>query len=344
VRREHAPALAQEDPPAGEAAAVREVLDRVRTAYERDFPPSRRPALRDQHAKAHGCVEAELIVRDDVPEPLRHGLFRTPARYRAWVRFSPSAPRPRADRRPDAQGVAIKVLGVAGAKVLPGEEDAMTQDFVLANSPVFFCRNAADLALLLRLQDEGRMWRFFVTSPNPLRWRVRELVNLILSTQRPISNPLRERYWSQTPSRLGPRAVKHALEPHRDASLAARGGRLRADRLRRAMIAQLAAGDAAFDFCVQVQDDPLRMPIEDAAVRWRERRSGFRPVATLRIPAQRFAFPERDALAEHLSFTPWHSLPDHQPLGGINRVRREVYEAVSELRHAKNGVPRREPS
>ena len=50
------------------------------------------------------------------------------------------------------------------------------------------------------------------------------------------------------------------------------------------------------------------------------------------------------ALAEQISYTPWHALPEHAPLGGVNRVRRVVYESISRLRHELNGVPRREPT
>ena len=39
---------------------------------------------------------------------------------------------------------------------------------------------------------------------------------------------------------------------------------------------------------------------------------------------------------ENLSFNPWHSLPAHRPLGGINRARKVVYPALSKLRHERN--------
>ena len=86
------------------------------------------------------------------------------------------------------------------------------------------------------------------------------------------------------------------------------------------------------------------MPIEDPTIPWKEHASPFRKVATIRIPAQDLTSKARKDFAESLSFTPWHSLPDHRPLGGINRVRGAVYDAVSKLRHAKNDVPRREPT
>ena len=61
-------------------------------------------------------------------------------------------------------------------------------------------------------------------------------------------------------------------------------------------------------------------------------------------PAQTFDTPEQQAFGENLSFTPWHSLPAHRPLGGINRARKEIYRAISKQRHDLNGVFAREPT
>ncbi len=89
--------------------------------------------------------------------------------------------------------------------------------------------------------------------------------------------------------------------------------------------------------------DAARTPIEDATIEWLESEAPLERVATLTIHSQRFDSPEQMALAEHLSFTPWHTLPAHEPIGAVNRARRAVYEAISTYRHARNGVPRVEP-
>ena len=93
-----------------------------------------------------------------------------------------------------------------------------------------------------------------------------------------------------------------------------------------------------------VQADPVSMPVEDLTERWDERRSPWRRVAAVRIPPQSFDAPAQMAFVESMSCTPWHALPEHRPLGGINRVRREVYQALSRRRHELNGVARAEPS
>ena len=42
--------------------------------------------------------------------------------------------------------MAIKLMGVSGDKLLPGEEHAETHDFLLLDSPVFFIKNAIEFA------------------------------------------------------------------------------------------------------------------------------------------------------------------------------------------------------
>jgi hypothetical protein len=110
------------------------------------------------------------------------------------------------------------------------------------------------------------------------------------------------------------------------------------------MVNQLASRNAVFDFAVQFQIDPNKMPIEDPGITWDETLSPFRRVATLTIPAQTFDTPERREFGDNLSFNPWRCLPEHRPLGGISRARRQVYEALSKFRHETNQAPRVEPT
>jgi hypothetical protein len=109
------------------------------------------------------------------------------------------------------------------------------------------------------------------------------------------------------------------------------------------MIAQLAEGEARFDFLIQVRTSPS-MSVENSMVEWKESEAPFHKVATIIIPRQTFATAAQDEFGENPSFSPWHALPDHRPLGAINRVRRVVYEEISKLRHALNKVPHQEPT
>ena len=106
---------------------------------------------------------------------------------------------------------------------------------------------------------------------------------------------------------------------------------------------RLLKEDVYFDFMVQMQTHPYKTPIENALVPWDEEISPFRKVATIWIPKQRFDSPEQLEFCDNLSFTPWHCLPEHRPLGSVSRVRRIVYAEISKFRHRENNVPREEP-
>jgi hypothetical protein len=331
------PALGEERIPPGEADQIAAII-----AIHLDVTePSARPVPRGQHMKGHGCVRAEFLVEPGLPDHLRHGVFREPRAFTAHVRFSNG--KGWDDRQGDAHGMAIKLLGVAGEKLLDDERDAPTQDFVLIDHPVFFIKDVADYVPFMndfrRLRSPGLSLGKIIAgiklflSPD-YKWRLLRATG----SKRPDS-PLRIAYWSTTPSRLGPSAVKYTVRPNlADAPAVADFDS--PDRLRLAMAAHLKSHEARFDFLIQEQSDPVAMPVEDPTVAWD---APWRKVATIRIPPQSFDSPEQMAFGEDLSFTPWHSLPEHRPLGGINRTRREVYRAISRQRHELNGSPRREP-
>ena len=96
-------------------------------------------AKRAQHGKHHGCVEAKFTVLTDIPEELRHGVFKEEKTFNAQIRFSNGAKDD--DTEPDAHGMAIKLEDVPGKKLLPGRENETCQDFILVDHPVFFTAN-----------------------------------------------------------------------------------------------------------------------------------------------------------------------------------------------------------
>ena len=110
------------------------------------------------------------------------------------------------------------------------------------------------------------------------------------------------------------------------------------------MVATLAREDVELDIRLQLQTDPHLMPIENNAVLWPEKLSPRVSAATLRIPRQKFDYPAQLDFAKQLSYNPWHSLPEHRPLGNQSRARRRMYLALSTLRHTMNNVPHYEPT
>jgi len=104
---------------------------------------------RGLHAKQNVGVEATLEI-GDVPADARHGLFAKPGSYKAVVRFSNGAPKKQSDRTLDVRGIAVKVFGVDGKKVIPGLEDATTQDFLAIRTSSLPIRDAAEFMTLVK--------------------------------------------------------------------------------------------------------------------------------------------------------------------------------------------------
>ena len=50
------------------------------------------------------------------------------------------------------------------------------------------------------------------------------------------------------------------------------------------------------------------------------------------------------AIDDGMSFSPWHGLAAHRPLGSIMRVRKVVYDVMSKIRARQNKVPIAEPT
>jgi hypothetical protein len=327
-----------EAPLPGEDQAICTIVESLKRTVRRNNPPGK--VMRGAHPKLHGCVRAEFIVDADVPPELQHGVFAEAKRFNAFVRFSNSFPGIQHDGKRDVRGCAIKLLDVEGEKVLDNEKDERTQDFVLASHPIFFIRNATDYVPFCLAVERHYLLRGFF-GWKPFRCRFREFYTLLRS-QIQIANPLGIPYYSQTPYCLGPHAVKYSVRP-RGFQPDPAGFSSRRDFLREGMTRYLAEHDAYFDFLVQVQTDRDLMPIEDALVRWNERLSPFRKIATIRIPIQTFDTADRSSFGNNLSFTPWHALEAHRPLGSINRVRRAVYWEISGLRHTLNQAPLHKP-
>lgn len=326
--------LAQEIIPPDELACTQDLAARLQAKIIKDNPGG--IMRRDAHPKMHGVVKAEFTVEPDLPDELRVGIFCLPKTYQAWIRFSNQDGIMQADKARDIRGMAIKIMGVPGDKLLVTAQDAQTQDFILISTNVFVTKNVAEFDGLIKAMTGSLFAKIGYFA---IHWRV--IWNLLTSLKK-FSNPLQMRYWSSTPYLFGTTAVKYSAIPH-VASPDSIPDYPEPDYLRLAMMRQLATGDARFDFCVQLQTDADRMPIEDPGKAWRESDSAFRKVASIRILQQQFDSQQQTNFGENLSFTPWHSLPAHRPLGGINRARKIVYDAISTFRHQRNHVLPREP-
>jgi len=325
----------------GEDESLDSVIETFTTYMRQNYRPGE--YQRGGNTKTHGVVRGEFIVRDDVPVHMQHGIFAKPHAYRSWVRFSGPGP----DMPKDIEDVgfvscAIKLMGVPGSKLM--EEEKSTQDFISVCTPTFVTPDINANAKLQAHVLRGTPGFYFFTTgfSHFLDFLMQGLWN---ETQ---TSPLEARYWSCVPYLLGPdQAMMYSVRPRDNARTHIANlpfGTPSDNYLREAMIKTLSERDVEFDFLIQIQTDPHRMPIEDAGVRWPEKLSPFVPVATLRIPRQTFASPSQLAFAHNLSYTPWHCLPEHRPLGNQSRARKRMYFELRNLRQRMNNTPHIEPT
>lgn len=323
-----------EDIPANEDAATRQIVQMIEESARTEAKNG--SAHRNVHAKAHGCVQAEFRVLNKLPKELQIGIFGEARTYPAWIRYSNGSGKMQDDSVGDGRGMAIKLMGVE-------HSESNTQDFVMINHPVFLVRNAADYVEFQKALLEDSPVKFFFPGLNPFNFRLHELgiANAIRNSK--VTNPLSSQYWSMTPYLFGDTAMKFSARACDAASLLVKKTSS-PDFLRENMQKHLAQNEACFDFLVQLRKHPDQMPIEDPTVEWNEKDSPFIPVARIIIPPQKFDSPMQLNFCENLSFTPWHTIPEHRPLGGINRVRKTVYDTMSRVRHELNSVERLEPT
>jgi len=93
-----------------------------------------------------------------------------------------------------------------------------------------------------------------------------------------------------------------------------------------------------FEFQVQLRTSANSMSVEDATVEWPESESSFHTVALLLIPRQAIDTEQQTAMCPQPAFNVWHATACHRPLGGINRLRREVYPISAAWRRQEAGA------
>jgi hypothetical protein len=258
----------------------------------------------------------------------------------------------------DLRGIAIKLLDAVpnGERGLLGDRD---HDFVVATGEGFFGKDAVDFVTFPAASDKVRKVLWFFLRGMRIRggWQ-------LFAAQKTPRSPLDLEYFSQTPYRLGPHCVKYQVrpceprQPKKDrwyrwfgirhlfafvvtpVGFVSRRAARRIpgfDALRKSLERDLARSSVTLEFLVQRWPDLIRLPvwaIENATRRWFGR---WERVASIQIERHtKEDIRQRDDDAEHIPFNPWRALPEHQPLGSINRARLAIYRAMSEFRHQRN--------
>ncbi len=298
---------------------------------------------RGGNTKTHGLVRATVTVRDDLPEHMRKGIFASQRSYPAYIRYSGPGP----DVPTDIQDVgftsmAVKIMDVAGPKIM--DDEKFTQDMPCICTPTFVTPDTRSNA---RLQDWSLrdMPIYYFLDPRDSHLLDFLMQSLWNETQ---YNPLGQRYFSCVPYLLGEgQAMQYSFAPKSKVETRIPGipfGKIPSNYLRDNMVKTLDKQSVEFDLLLQLQTDPQRMPIENAAVRWPQNLSPFIPAATIYIPRQKFDHAAQFDFTRRLSINPWHCLHEHRPLGNQNRARRRMYLELSRFRQEMNKTGHFEPT
>lgn len=295
-------------------------------------------AQRGLHAKPNAGLLAEFTVLPDLPPHAQVGIFAQPGTFRAYARFSNGSGHRQSDRKGDVRGIALKVLGVGGRKLIPGLEDAKTQDFLLIRSSAVPFRHADEfVALVLAAENPALLLPRLVMALG-LRRTMQILPKMIKGMGEPMRPLAKTRYFSALPVRWGQHAARYALTPHDDPQGTAPPAQAKtAEHLREELAQRLRQGPVTYDFRVQFYCDAARTPIEDASVDWLETDAPYVTVARVVLPQQDVADERGQRLSEFvegLSFDPWHAPVEFRPLGNVMRARNLAYRESTQERGA----------
>lgn len=338
-----------------EAKTIRGILDtmeRIQTIVDQDTGHARRGV----HAKAHGLLVGDLEVLPNLPAMLAQGLFAAPQTYPAALRLSTIPGDLLDDAISVPRAASLKIVGVSGPRV-PGSEQEVTQDFLFVNGKAFtagtpdtFLRN---LKLLAGTTDKAPGLKKVLSSVARGVEKIVEDVGGESSTLwtlggYPRTNILGDEFYTQGPILYGDYIAKLALKPFSQSLRALTGKPLQLsgnpDGIRQAVVEFFERNSAVWDMQVQLCTDLDTMPIEDASAIWPETKSPYLSVARLHMPAQNAWRADRvELIDERMSFSAWHALAAHRPLGGIMRARQATYAAAAQFRVEHNARTLVEP-
>ncbi|MFD9053182.1 catalase family protein [Streptomyces zaomyceticus] len=319
-------------------------------------------ALRGAHAESFGLVAAELTVLDGLPTEYAQGLFAQPRSYPAVVRYSNGVAHIRADRfLGPILGMGIKLFDVPGKSLLDGEKSG-TFDIPLVNSPVFFSNTARDYVTTQRLLQDlpdslathasrNKVLEQLLTSggtAEPDEWRWDELLAFVSLLNIKRQHLFLYRYYNIGAVRFGRHIARLRVSPTSDTSGSVVHREVDTNTedepFRRTLVAEASERSHTFVLEAQLNTSLSVMPVDNSSVAWPEALSPFRAVARISIPTQDITDERNIDAADATAINPWRTRTEHEPLGELNRLRREVYRRSAELRRRINKQPRSEPS
>jgi hypothetical protein len=252
--------------------------------------------------------------------------------------------------------MAIKVLGVEGAKLLP-QDDSRNQDLLLVNHPVIPFGHVKAYWETQQLLEKGdgspeailRIASAVARGASQLLKAAKVEVPAALQAIA-VANThiLGETFHSMAALRYGDHVAKLSVAPLSEPVRRLTDQPIPTERpesaLRDLVVEHFRTQGAEYELRAQLCTGLDEMPVEDASIEWPAARSPHQAVGKIVLPPQAAYSDARRIYGDDvLSFSPWRGLVAHRPLGSIMRIRRAAYEQSSQLRHTINATARVEP-
>ena len=344
-----------EKPIDDEEQVHRDLIDTMRSITEttsKDYGH----AVRSVHAKSHGLMQGELVIEPDLPTELAQGLFAQGGTYQVVMRISTNPGDILDDAVSAPRGIALKIVDVPGERLADSQGET-TQNLVLVNAPAFAAPDAkaflGSLKQLAATTDKAEWAKKLLSATLRGVETAIEAVggkSAMIATMggTPITHPLGDSYYSQVPFRYGDFIAKFALVPVSPNLTDLAGDRVntsdRPDALREVVRDTIIEQGGVWELRVQLATDLDKMPVENASVQWDEKESPYRTVGRITVaPQLSWSVDRAKVVDDEMFFSPWHGLAAHQPLGSVNRSRRQAYEMSAKFRSGFNGCPMSEP-
>ena len=347
--------------PAPDEHVVFDELSRTMQHITRKMASRYRHAYRPVHAKSHGILLGTLEVPPNLPAHLAQGLFAQAGSFPVVMRFSTNPGDILTDKVSSPRGLAIKVIGVEGEKT-PNHTGAKTQDLVMINANAFTAPDPAGFLKQIKQFDDGldvgEGAKEAISMAARATNAVLKAVHLPSATLEGIgasaTHPLGESFSTVAPLRFGSYVGKIAVGPGSESLKQLAGKSIDLDdynALEVLIQKFFREQDAVWNVNVQlalaepgVAEEDRKFPIEDASKEWPEDASPWQTVARIVVPAQQsYSDARQTYVDERMSFSPWHALAAHQPLGGVMRSRLKAYEEAIKYRAERNDRERVEP-
>ena len=244
----------------------------------------------------------------------------------------------------ESRGMALKVVDVKD-RVFFEDAGVRSQDFLMINQPSFAFANVKDYLRLHQILLEKDDDQAFFFAPLQVavpgitdadKARILQTFKLVSALQAvPVANPLEVQHLGAAPFLFGPdRVMRFSADPCGEKKPQVLPDNPSDSYLREALLRTLKGDeDVCFGFKVQVRNKgEADLAIENACAAWDK--TPWQTVAKITIPARQQGLDTAAGIqqCEKRVFSPWHALSAHQPIGGINRMRRAVYIASAKRR------------